>query len=130
MINSLFQKEYSEIYDLFYGIHVSQIISLEEENFGEILSNSPEPFTIINLPIPSIKNPSLLDCFDLFVSGEILEGDNAWFNEKTCLKQIIKKQIMYWSFPKILVNQTIRCRWEDSKNKDDGTALRRERPHG
>ena len=57
----------------------------------------------IFIPIPSIKNPSLLDCFDLFVSGEILEGDNAWFNEKTCLKQIIKKQIMYWSFPKILV---------------------------
>jgi ubiquitin C-terminal hydrolase len=102
-IKFFFQKEYSEIYDLFYGIHVSQIVSLEEKNFGEILSNSPEPFTIINLPIPSIKNPSLLDCFDLFVSGEILEGDNAWFNEKTGLKQTIKKQIMYWSFPKILV---------------------------
>ena len=102
-IKYYFQKEFSEIYELFYGIHVSQIISLENDNFGEILSNSPEPFTIINLPIPFIQNPSLMDCFDLYVSGEILEDENAWFNEKTGMKQSIKKQIVYWSFPKILV---------------------------
>ena len=76
-IKNIFQKEYSEIYDLFYGIHISQIISLEDNN---VLSNSPELFTIINLPIPSKQNASLIDCFDLFVSGEILDGENAWFN--------------------------------------------------
>jgi ubiquitin C-terminal hydrolase len=117
-IKYYFQKDFSEIYELFYGIHVSQIISLENDNFGEILSNSPEPFTIINLPIPSIKNPSLMDCFDLYVSGEILKDDNAWFNEKTGMKQSIKKQIVYWSFPKILVIDIKRVSAVNFKNKN------------
>jgi len=117
-IKNIFKKEYSEIYDLFYGIHISQIISLENDNIGNVLSNSPELFTIINLPIPSIKNPSLLDCFDLFVSGEILDGENAWFNEATGLKQSIKKQIVYWSFPKILVIDIKRFNHVNFNNKN------------
>jgi ubiquitin C-terminal hydrolase len=32
-----------------------------------------------------------------------LEGPNAWFNEKTCQKEDIKKQISFWNFPKVLV---------------------------
>ena len=114
-IKNIFQKEYSEIYDLFYGIHISQIISLEDNN---VLSNSPELFTIINLPIPSKQNASLIDCFDLFVSGEILDGENAWFNEKTGLKQSIKKQIVYWSFPKILVIDIKRFNHVNFNNKN------------
>jgi ubiquitin C-terminal hydrolase len=32
-----------------------------------------------------------------------LEGDNAWFNEKTKQKEDIKKQITFWNFPNVLV---------------------------
>lgn len=100
-IKNMYSKDYSEIWNLFYGLHVSQIISLET---GEVLSISPEPYFIVDLSLPpENKSPSLTDCFDYYVNGEILEGDNAWFNEDTQNKQSVKKQISYWSLPTILV---------------------------
>jgi ubiquitin C-terminal hydrolase len=39
----------------------------------------------------------------MYSKSEILEGENAWFNEKTGQKEDIKKQIVFWNFPKILV---------------------------
>ena len=44
-IKSMYKKDYSEIWNLFYGIHVSQIISIDKK---DILSSSPEPFFMIN----------------------------------------------------------------------------------
>jgi ubiquitin C-terminal hydrolase len=116
MIKKMYAKEYSEIWNMFYGIHVSQIISLES---GEVLSLSPEPYFMINLSIPlNNKTPSLMDCFDLYVEGETLEGDNAWFNEKTGLKQNVKKCITYWSLPKILVIDIKRINAVNHNNKN------------
>ena len=81
MIKKMYSKEYSEIWNMFYGIHISQIISLET---GEVLSSAPEPYFMINLSLPiDNKNPTLIDCFDLYVEGELLNGENAWYNEKT-----------------------------------------------
>lgn len=101
MIKKMYEKEYSEIWNTFYGAHVSQIISLDD---GSVLSSSPEPYFMINLSIPqNNKSPSLYDCFDLYVEGEKLEGENAWFNEKTDKKEDVRKKIIYWSFPNILV---------------------------
>ena len=79
MVKTMFAKEYSEIWNLFYGIHVSQIISLEN---NKVLSVTPEPYFTINLSIPDIcdKVPSLIECFDLYVNGETLENENAWYN--------------------------------------------------
>jgi ubiquitin C-terminal hydrolase len=37
------------------------------------------------------------------VEGEILDGDNAWYNEETKQKINIKKKILFWSLPNILV---------------------------
>jgi ubiquitin C-terminal hydrolase len=100
MIKRMYAKEYSEIWNLFYAVHVSQIISIET---GEVLASHPEPYFMINLSIPqNNKSPSLLDCFDLYVEGETMEGENAWYNEETKQKQNVKKQISYWSLPTIL----------------------------
>ena len=101
MIQKMYSKEYSEIWNLFYAIHVSEIISLEDNTR---LNIRPEPFFMIDLPIPiSLKNPTLMDCFNLYVEGEILKDDNAWFNENTNKKENVKKKITFWSFPTILV---------------------------
>ena len=101
MIKRMYAKEYSEIWNLFYGVHVSQITSLEE---NKVLSCSPEPYFMIDLSIPTDnKSPTLIDCFDLYVEGETLEGENAWYNEETKMKQNVKKQILFWSLPTILV---------------------------
>jgi len=101
MIKNMYSKEYSEIWNLFYGIHVSEITDLET---GKQLNVTPEPYLMIDLPIPSNnKMPSLIDCFDLYVEGEVLDGDNSWFNEETNKKTNIRKRIQFWSFPDILI---------------------------
>jgi len=115
MIKKMYAKEYSEIWNLFYGIHVSQIISLET---GEVLSSSPEPYFIINLSIPeNNKSPSLIDCFDLYVNGETLEGENAWYNDNTKLKQNVQKKLIYWSMPNVLVIDIKRFNYRNQKNQ-------------
>jgi len=59
---------------------------------------------MIDLPIPeNNKSPSLIDCFNHYVEGEILEGENGWYNEDTKERMNIKKKIQFWSFPNILV---------------------------
>jgi ubiquitin carboxyl-terminal hydrolase 8 len=103
MIKKMYKNDYSEIWSMFYGVHVSQIISSTSET-NEVLSMNAEPYFMINLSIPpNNKNPTLYDCFDHYVEGELLEGENAWYNEKTKEKESVLKQISYWSLPDILV---------------------------
>ena len=114
-IKSMYANEYSEIWNMFYGIHVSQIISLES---GEVLSTSPEPYFMINLSIlKENKSPTLMNCFDLYVEGETLENENAWYNEATKSKQNVKKKISYWSLPNILVIDIKRFNSNNVKNQ-------------
>jgi ubiquitin carboxyl-terminal hydrolase 8 len=102
MLQTTYAKEYSEIMDMFYGIYVSEIISKQT---NKSLTMKPESFFILDLPIISQDGvaKSLLDCFDLYCKPEFLEGDNAWYNEKTGVKEDIKKQLSFFNFPKILV---------------------------
>jgi len=101
MIKNVYSKDYSEIWNIFYAVHVSEIISLET---GKQLKINPEPYFMIDLPIPQDnKSPTLINCFDLYVEGEVLDNDNAWFNEETGKKENIRKRIQFWSFPTILV---------------------------
>lgn len=101
MIKNMYSKEYSEIWNLFYAVHVSEIVDLST---GKQLQIIPEPYFMIDLPIPlGNKSPNLLDCFNYYVKGEILEGENAWYNEETKQKININKKILFWSFPNILV---------------------------
>jgi ubiquitin carboxyl-terminal hydrolase 8 len=115
MVKNMYSKEYSEIWNLFYGVHVSEISSLEN---GNIFKNTPEPFFMIDLPIPTEnKSPSLIDCFELYVKGEILENENAWYNEETKTKENIKKKILFWSLPNILVIDFKRFNSRNQKNQ-------------
>ena len=100
MLRSIYQKEYSEIMNLYYGIYVSIIASKD----GQIEHTvKPENFFILDLPIPGQETPSIYDCFNTFTSREILEGENSWLNEKTGQKEDIQKYFTFWNFPKILV---------------------------
>jgi len=101
MIQNMYRKDYSEVWNLFYGVHVSQIESMTDKS---MLSRTPEPFFMINLQIPlPIKEPTLIECFEDYVKGEQLTDDNAWYNEKTKKKENVNKTIRYWSLPTILV---------------------------
>jgi ubiquitin carboxyl-terminal hydrolase 8 len=101
MVKTMYSKEYSEIWNLFYAVHVSEIINLETD---QLIKRTPEPYFMIDLPIPpDNKSPSLIDCFNYYVNGEILSGENAWYNEDIKEKINIKKRIQFWSIPTILV---------------------------
>ena len=114
-IKEMFEKDYSEIWRIFYGIHISR---LEHADTGEKISMVPEPFFIINLPIPCNKKfPSLKDCFDLYVEGEILDGDNCVLCENTGEKVAAKKSIVFWCLPDILVIDIKRFNMSLNKNK-------------
>jgi ubiquitin carboxyl-terminal hydrolase 2/21 len=111
-IKQMYEKDYSEIWNMFYGIHVSQ---LENTATNEIVSITPEPYFIINLPIPeNNKEPSLIDCFNLYVEGELLDGVKS---EKTGEKYAAKKRLMFWSFPNILVIDIKRFNSNNRKNQ-------------
>lgn len=101
MLKDSYTKDYSEIMDLFYGILVSEITSTD----GKIkYSIKPENYFILDLPIPNSKSHiTLSDCFDNFVAPEFLNGENAWYNEKTNTKENVKKHIVFWNFPNILI---------------------------
>lgn len=99
MMKNMYTKEYSEIINIFYGIHVSNLSSTS----NEILSTTPEPFFMLDLPIPDSRVNTIYDCMDLYTKPELLSGDNAWFNEKTNTKQDVNRNIKFWSLPNILV---------------------------
>ena len=97
MIKNCYAKDYSEIWNLFYGVHVSEI---SRSDNGKILSTNPEPYFMVDLPIPpENKSPSLIDCFNYYVEGETIQN----YKDEEANETIdIKKKILFWSFPNVL----------------------------
>jgi ubiquitin C-terminal hydrolase len=101
MMQNMYKKDYSDMLNIFYGMHISQITHMDT---NAIMSMSAEPFSVISLSIPENKiNPSLFDCFDLYCDSEILFGNNAWFNEQTRQNETAKRNIIFWSLPNIMI---------------------------
>lgn len=101
MIKKNLEKEYSEIYQLFYGTNVSRLRSIDK---NMIVSETPALFSFISVPFPCLnKSTSLDDCLDTYFENEILQGDNAWYNETTKKKESVCKETVCWSFPDILI---------------------------
>jgi ubiquitin C-terminal hydrolase len=99
MIQSRICKEYSEVWDIFYGIHVSQISRLEDQT---IMSQKAEPFFMMDLSLPpGVPTPSLHHCLHHYLQGETL--DDPWRNDQTHTYERVQKQIKIWSFAPIVV---------------------------
>jgi|UniRef100_A0A6C0C117 ubiquitin carboxyl-terminal hydrolase 8 len=113
MMQNMYKKEYSEMLQTFYGIHVSKIETLG----GDYLSSSPEPFLMLDLAIPNKKQPTLVDCIDKYTEVEILNGDNKVLNEKTNKKEDAEKRIQFWSLPQILIITLKRFSNSNRKNQ-------------
>lgn len=100
MIQTQRENDYSEIQDLFYAVYISEILSLDKT----ILSTNPETFFILDLNIPNkLRNVSLIDCFDEFTKFELMNGSNAWYNDKIQKYESVYKRLTFWSLPKILI---------------------------
>jgi len=110
-LKQLYEHDYSEIIDIFYGIQISQILSQSNKS-----SFTPESTILLNVAIPESKYPTLIDCLDNFYKPEILEGDTAWYNDISKQKETAQKQYIVWSFPKILI--IILKRFNNNNKKD------------
>jgi len=102
MMKKMYEKEYSEFLKMFYGIHISQIKSLE----SDYLNLTPEPF--FNLHLSLKGQNSLIGCFDHYTKKEMLENggnsdDNRIYNEKTKSKEKAEKNILFWSLADVLI---------------------------
>jgi len=124
MMMNIYRKDYSEMLNIFYGIHVSQITNVDTD---EVLSMSAEPFSVISLSIPDTipdntipdnthnKQPTLFDCFDLYCDKELLTGENAWFNDKTKVNETVNRNIIFWSLPSIMIIDLKRSKLNNKK---------------
>ena len=105
MLKDIYSKEYSEIMDMFYGIYVSEIKSIETKRQESL---TPQSYFILDLPIfvdgeKQMVASNLYGCLDLFTQPEYLTGENAWFNERIGKKENIQKRMIFWNFPNILI---------------------------
>lgn len=112
MIKNIYSNDYSEIWQLFYAVNVSEMCRVDNQ---KILSTNPEPYFTINLSIPiNNKSPTLINCFDSYVEGEIVSG---FLDEETNEKIDILKRIKFWSLPNILVIDFKRFNYQLQKNQ-------------
>ena len=112
MIKNMYSKEYSEIWNLFYAVNVSEIKRIDN---NKVISINPEPFFMVDLSIPpNNKTPSLIDCFNYYVAGETIDN---YVDEKAKETVSITKRILFWSFPIILVIDLKRFNNSIKKNK-------------
>lgn len=108
MMKEMYSNEYSELLDIFYGIHVS-VIEKEEK----ILSIKPEPYFIIDLPLDLEKSSiNIKDCFKKYCASEIIED---WKNEETNELESVERKIKFWSLPNILVIDLKRFTYDGKK---------------
>jgi ubiquitin carboxyl-terminal hydrolase 8 len=115
-IRDTYSTGYSPIYEKFYGMSVTEIISKEDPSI--VLSRKFEHYFLIDLPLPSQENklPTIYDCFDCFVEPELMQGENAWYNEETKQKEDVYKKIAFWNFPPVLIINL--KRYKDTYRKD------------
>lgn len=103
MLRDMYKNEYSEMIDIFFGITITQIQSIETK---EILSCRPEMFCVLSLPIPLHNLNSkitLFDCLNEYCKVERLENENAYFNDNTNKKENVDRGTLFWSLPQILI---------------------------
>ena len=106
-----FDNNFSDIIDNFYGVQVSQILSIDS---NLILSHATDPYCLVSLSLTNNTN-TIYDCFDEYCKDEILKDDNAWFNDSTKKYQDVKKNIRFWNLPKILIIDL--KRFDNNQNK-------------
>lgn len=102
-VQQCYKDDYSELKDLFYGIMVSTIVSQQDQSIHSV---TPDIYFTLDLPIAMGEEAvytDLYDCLDAFVKPEVMEGENAWYNDKTQQKEDVTKEIQFWNFPKILI---------------------------
>ena len=114
-LKGIFEKDYSEMVGLFYCINVTLINDVDCDRtvlVRDALSIKCDPVFMIDLPIPSNLGESnngihrditIFDCMDAYCSSELLEGPNAWYNEKLNKRQRATRRTLFLSLPEYMI---------------------------
>jgi ubiquitin C-terminal hydrolase len=97
----IYEKDYSEMLELFYGIYFRRIVSISTKKVHSI---NPEQFFLLNLPTTHNNNTPLVtldQCLQTYLLPEPLTGENAWYNEDTKEKEDVYMETGFWSIPRI-----------------------------
>jgi len=86
-----FEKDYSEIIEIFYGQYFTQIETATKDKYEK--SYSFEPFNMLSIEIPT-NSKNLYECLDNFSSIETVIEDDT--------RKIIKK-VLFWTLPNVLI---------------------------
>jgi len=117
-----FEREYSEITDLFFNVQVTFLHSIENPSIE--LSHNPEMCFPIDLPIPEHRPHenvpiTIYDCLNEYIKGDYLIGDNAWWNDKTGRKENAVKSTLFWKLSNILIFALKRVSPCGSRKRDE-----------
>ena len=98
-----FASDYSAVVEMFSGQFYQRVQTCDDEQPVE-RSESYDPFTVLQLPIPTFRRGKcrLTDCLDLFVASETIE---AWRARDGAPARLAQKTVWLWSLPKVLVIQ-------------------------
>lgn len=101
-LQATYAKEYSKIHELFYGMYVTEIVHPVTK---VILSSKAEHYFMLDVQLfyQNQMFTNIYQCLDLFVSPEVMSGENAWYNEATEQKEEVHRQVSFWNFPNVLV---------------------------
>lgn len=92
-IEHKYTTDYSELVDIFNGIHVSSVVS----KLNSTTSHRAEPYLMLNIPV---NGHTLHDCIDAFLATEHIDG---WRNDATGANEPAEKRSSLWTLPPILV---------------------------
>lgn len=106
-----FSNQYSDIVSLFYGIHVSHITDTNRV----CIQKTPETFFMLHLPIPNKTGTTLMECFQLYTTPNILDGNNQYLHDGK--KIDAHQQILFFSLPQILIIDIKRFTNQNKKNE-------------
>lgn len=93
MIQSTYKDDYSFIIEYFYGMYITII-----DTPNKVLSIKPEPFFILDLPIPKLPVVTLENCLNLYLQPDTIE----WKDDTTNEYINASKKNRFWRMPKLL----------------------------
>ena len=110
----IYSKEYSIISKLFQGIQVTRIRDMDYN----ILSETPEPFMILPLPIYNEINCTIEKCIEEYCSSEILDEENQYALSNNSNQKIDAcRDTYFYELPPILIISLKRYGNNRRKNK-------------
>jgi ubiquitin C-terminal hydrolase len=111
----IYSNDYSIITRLFQGIQVTRIRDMNEN----ILSETPEPFMILPVPIMMEQNCTIKRCIEEYCNTELLNGENQYARTRDSDSKIdANKDIYFYELPPVLIISLKRFNNNNRKNKD------------